>query len=54
MTGATIITVERGKKMHTSPDPQFSFEAGDIVFITGKREDINRAIVYLTEGQIDS
>lgn len=53
-TGATIITVERKKKMHTSPDPQFSFEAGDIVFITGKREDINRAIVYLTEGHIGS
>ncbi len=51
-TGATIIAIERDKKIHTSPDPKFSFEAGDMVFITGNREDINRAIVYLTEGEI--
>ena len=35
--------------MYTSPDPKFSFTTGDIVYITGKREDINKAIVYLTE-----
>jgi CPA2 family monovalent cation:H+ antiporter-2 len=52
-TGTSIIAIERGKMMHTSPDPNFSFEAGDIVFITGRREDINKALVYLTEGKID-
>jgi CPA2 family monovalent cation:H+ antiporter-2 len=51
-TGATIIAVERENQMHTSPDPKFSFKAGDIVFITGKREDINKALIYLTEGKI--
>jgi CPA2 family monovalent cation:H+ antiporter-2 len=51
-TGATIIAVERRNQMHTSPDPAFTFKAGDIVFITGKREDINKAIVYITEGTI--
>jgi K+/H+ antiporter YhaU regulatory subunit KhtT len=51
-TGATIIAIERNKKMHTSPDPKFSFEAGDMVFITGNRENINRAIAYLTEGKL--
>jgi K+/H+ antiporter YhaU regulatory subunit KhtT len=52
LTGATIVSVERGTHMHSSPDPKFSFEARDILFITGKREDINKAIVYLTEGKI--
>lgn len=52
-TGATIIVIEREKQMYTSPDPKFRFKTGDIVFITGKREDINKAIVYLTEGEID-
>jgi CPA2 family monovalent cation:H+ antiporter-2 len=50
-TGATIIAVERENRMNSSPDPTFSFKAGDIVFITGTREDINKAIVYLTEGK---
>jgi CPA2 family monovalent cation:H+ antiporter-2 len=51
-TGATIIAVERDNQMNTSPDPDFSFEVGDILFITGKKEDINKAIIYLTEGKI--
>ena len=37
--------------MYTSPDPKFSFETGDMVFITGKRENINKAIVYIAEGK---
>jgi len=48
-TGATIIAIESNNQMYTSPDPKFSFTTGDIVYITGKREDINKAIVYLTE-----
>lgn len=51
-TGATILAVERNNRMNASPDPEFRFEAGDIVFITGKREDINRALIYLSEGRI--
>jgi len=50
-TGASIIVIQRENQVHTSPDPKFSFKTGDIVFITGKREDINKAIVYLTEGK---
>jgi CPA2 family monovalent cation:H+ antiporter-2 len=52
-TGTTIIVIERENQTYTSPDPKFSFKAGDIIFITGKREDINKAIVYLTEGQLN-
>jgi CPA2 family monovalent cation:H+ antiporter-2 len=48
-TGATIIAIESNNKMYTSPDPKFSFKTGDIVYITGRREDINKAIIYLTE-----
>ena len=51
-TGATIIAVKRENQMHTSPDPKFSFQAGDTVFITGKREDINKALIYLSEGKV--
>jgi CPA2 family monovalent cation:H+ antiporter-2 len=51
-TGATIIAVERENKMNSSPDPTFSLKAGDIVFVTGTREDINKALLYLTEGKI--
>jgi CPA2 family monovalent cation:H+ antiporter-2 len=52
ITGATIIAIKRNNQLNTSPDPKFSFEEGDTVFITGKREDINKALVYLSESQI--
>jgi K+/H+ antiporter YhaU regulatory subunit KhtT len=52
MTGATIVAIERENRMHTSPDPKFIMEAGDILFVTGKREDINKALLYLTEGHV--
>jgi K+/H+ antiporter YhaU regulatory subunit KhtT len=51
-TGATIIAIERRNQVHTSPDPKSVFEAGDVVFLTGKRENINIALLYLTEGEI--
>ncbi len=47
-TGATIIAIERENRMHTSPVPAFRLKAGDLVYITGKREDINRALIYLS------
>jgi CPA2 family monovalent cation:H+ antiporter-2 len=53
-TGATIIAIERNSQMHTSPSPKFSFNTDDIVFITGQKEDINKAIVYLTEGEVNN
>jgi CPA2 family monovalent cation:H+ antiporter-2 len=51
-TGATIIAIERGNQIQTSPDPTSVFETGDVVFVTGKREHINIALLYLTEGTI--
>jgi len=52
ITGTTIIAIERGNETFTSPDPNFTLNAGDIVFVTGNKENINKAIVYLTEGDI--
>ncbi len=51
-TGATIVAIERDKETFSSPDPDFTLKSGDIVFITGKKENINKAIVYLTEGNV--
>ncbi len=51
-TGTTIVAIERDKETFTSPDPDFILMAGDIVFITGKKENINKAIFYLTEGNV--
>jgi len=49
-TGATIIAVERNNHLYTNIDPGFIFRGGDIVFITGKKEDIKKAIDYLAGG----
>ncbi len=51
-TGATIIAIERYNQIHTIVDPEFTFKVGDIVFITGKKDDIKRAVNYLTKGTI--
>ncbi len=53
-TGATILAIERNNYIHSSPDPAFRFQTGDLVYITGKREDMNRSLVFLKEGKIDS
>jgi monovalent cation:H+ antiporter-2, CPA2 family len=45
-TGATIIAVRRGPKVHTNPAPDFRFKAGDIILFTGSREHMNTALSY--------
>lgn len=45
-TGATIIAVRRGPKVHTNPEPDFRFKAGDIILFTGSREHMNTALTY--------
>jgi len=51
-TGSIIIAIKRGDHIHTTPSPEFRFEAHDIVFVTGKKEDINKALLYLNEGKV--
>ena len=51
-TGATIIAIEQEGQMNASPDPAYRLKAGDMVYITGKRANINKALIYLIEGEI--
>lgn len=46
-TGATIIAVERGDKIHQNPEPGFILKPNDIILLIGKKEDINHAIEFL-------
>ena len=46
-TGATVIAVRRDGEIIPSPEPDFVFEAGDITYLIGKRENVLRAIDLL-------
>lgn len=39
--GVIILAVHRGKEFFVSPAPDFVFEAGDIVLVLGKKDDID-------------
>lgn len=49
-TSTTIIAVERNNQTHANLGPGFTFKDGDTVFIMGEKEDIKKALIYLTEG----
>jgi CPA2 family monovalent cation:H+ antiporter-2 len=49
-TGAMIIAVQREGEIFTNPSSDFVFKVGDVMFIIGKREEIERAIEFL-EGE---
>ncbi len=49
-TGAMIIAVQRGDEIFTNPSSDFVFKVGDVMFIVGRREEIERAIEFL-EGE---
>jgi K+/H+ antiporter YhaU regulatory subunit KhtT len=46
-TGATVIAIRRGGEIIPSPEPDFIFKAGDVVYLIGKRENVLRAIGLL-------
>jgi monovalent cation:H+ antiporter-2, CPA2 family len=48
--GVTVLVVERVNKAHTMPSGSFRLEAGDILLMIGKRDDIHRALAYLETG----
>jgi monovalent cation:H+ antiporter-2, CPA2 family len=48
-TGATIIAVRRGPKVHTAPEPHFRFKSGDIILFTGSRDNMQAALMYFRE-----
>ena len=43
-TGATVIAVRRGEAIIPSPEPEFIFQSGDVVYLIGKRESVIKAI----------
>ncbi len=51
-TGAIIISVQRGDEIFTNPSSDFVFKVGDIMFIIGKREEIERAVEFLESEKI--
>ncbi|MBI5182494.1 MAG: hypothetical protein HZA06_06250, partial [Nitrospirae bacterium] len=51
-TGVTIITVQRGERVHHNPSSEFILKAGDVVLFLGKRENVNRAIEYFEVGRL--
>jgi len=46
-TGATVIAVRRGKEVISSPEPEFIFKPGDVVYLIGRRENVLKAIELL-------
>ena len=51
-TGATVLAVKRGQEVHQNPSPDFAFHKGDIILLTGKRDEIARAIEYVESDKI--
>jgi CPA2 family monovalent cation:H+ antiporter-2 len=49
-TGATIIAVRRGAKVHTNPEPDFTLDAGDIILFTGERHAMENALTFFRRG----
>ncbi len=46
-TGATLIAVKRKDIVHHNPSSNFVLQEGDILLFIGKKEDIDRAVVYI-------
>jgi CPA2 family monovalent cation:H+ antiporter-2 len=53
-TGATVIAVRRNGEVIPSPEPEFIFKPGDVLYLIGKRENVLKAIEWLepVEGSI--
>jgi CPA2 family monovalent cation:H+ antiporter-2 len=47
-TGATVIVVRRGDEVFQNPQPSFVLAAGDILLLVGTRDNIERAVGYLS------
>ena len=48
--GVTVLAIERENKAHPMPSGSFRLEAGDILLMIGKRDDIHCALAYLDTG----
>lgn len=50
-TGATIIAVQRADKIFQNPQPDFVFEAEDVIMLIGSNEQIDSAVIYLSQAE---
>jgi len=46
-TGATVIAVKRENEIISSPEPEFVFKPGDVIYLIGSKESILQAIELL-------
>ena len=49
-TGVSIVAVERGEELFVELDPGFVFEAGDVVYVCGNEQAIERFLGEFPEG----
>ena len=40
--GVNIIAIETGGKLRVSVDPNYLFQSGDILFVAGDKDSLNR------------
>ena len=52
-TGATVTAVVRDGNMEINPGPELRIEAGDILVLIGKPDQIRSASVFIKEGKAD-
>ena len=50
-TGATVIAVRRDGELVPSPEPEFIFQPGDLVYLIGKKENVLKAIERMESPQ---
>ncbi|MEJ2696108.1 MAG: cation:proton antiporter [Candidatus Sulfobium sp.] len=45
-TGASVVSVQRGDRIHYNPSPDFVMKAGDVILLIGGKDDIHRAFEF--------
>ena len=50
-TGATVLAVRRGSSTVAPPPVEWQFQSGDVLYVAGDEEGIQRARVHLMEGR---
>lgn len=49
-TGASIVAVVRGARIVSSPGPEFTLDAGDVIVVVGSEESVQEVADILTHG----
>ena len=51
ITGASVFTLRRGDKLVDHPDPDMKLKAGDMIFMVGSGQNMEKAISLLEHGK---